>query len=83
MLQASVPNTCEVIPNRKGTAPIMVFRFPESRFGHKASLYALPGVPFEALGALEDILEEQQIVASGVAEKYDNLRKENDKRSLC
>ena len=58
MLQASVPNTCEVIPNRKGTAPIMVFRFPESRFGHKASLYSLPGVPFEALGALEDILQD-------------------------
>ena len=58
LLQASVPNTCEVIPNRKGTAPIMVFRFPESRFGHKASLYSLPGVPFEALGALEDILED-------------------------
>ena len=58
MLQASVPNTCEVIPNRKGTAPIMVFRFPESRFGHKASLYSLPGVPFEALGALKDILQD-------------------------
>lgn len=58
LLQASVPNTCEVIPNRKGTAPIMVFRFPESRFGHKASLYSLPGVPFEALGALEDILQD-------------------------
>ena len=58
MLQASVPNTCEVIPNRKGTAPIMVFRFPESRFGLKASLYSLPGVPFEALGALEDILQD-------------------------
>jgi nicotinamide-nucleotide amidase len=58
MLQASVPNTCEVIPNRKGTAPIMAFRFPESRFGHKASLYSLPGVPFEALGALEDILQD-------------------------
>lgn len=57
LLQASVPETCEVIPNRKGTAPIMVFRFPESRFGHKASLYSLPGVPFEALGALEDILQ--------------------------
>lgn len=58
LLQASVPNTCEVIPNRKGTAPIMVFRFPESRFGYKASLYSLPGVPFEALGALEDILQD-------------------------
>ena len=58
LLQASVPETCEVIPNRKGTAPVMVFRFPESRFGHKASLYSLPGVPFEALGALEDILQD-------------------------
>ena len=58
LLQASVPDTCEVIPNKKGTAPIMVFRFPESRFGHKASLYSLPGVPFEALAALEDILQD-------------------------
>lgn len=56
LAQASVPDTCEVIPNKLGTAPIMVFGFPEERFGHKATLYALPGVPFEALGALEDIL---------------------------
>lgn len=56
LAQASVPDTCEVIPNKLGTAPIMVFRFPEERFGHEATLYALPGVPFEALGALEDIL---------------------------
>lgn len=56
--QADVPENCEVIPNRLGTAPIMVFRFPESRFGHKATLYSLPGVPFEALGALEDILND-------------------------
>lgn len=53
--QASVPDTCEVIPNRLGTAPVMVFRFPEERFGHKATLYSLPGVPFEAIGALKDI----------------------------
>ena len=53
--QASVPDTCEVIPNRLGTAPIMVFRFPQERFGHEANLYSLPGVPFEALGALEDV----------------------------
>ncbi len=58
LAQASVPNTCEVIPNRKGTAPIMVFRFPEERFGHPATLYSLPGVPFEALGALPDVLED-------------------------
>jgi nicotinamide-nucleotide amidase len=36
----------------------MVFDFPEERFGHKATLYALPGVPFEAIGALNDILED-------------------------
>ena len=56
--QASVPETCEVIPNRLGTAPVMVFRFPEERFGRKAVLYSLPGVPFEALGALEDVSED-------------------------
>ena len=58
LAQADVPENCEVIPNRLGTAPVMVFRFPESRFGHKATLYSLPGVPFEALGALEDILND-------------------------
>ena len=58
LAQASVPENCEVIPNKLGTAPIMVFRFPEARFGHKATLYSLPGVPFEALGALEDILND-------------------------
>ena len=56
--QADVPENCDVIPNRLGTAPIMVFRFPEKRFGHKATLYSLPGVPFDALGALDDILND-------------------------
>lgn len=59
--QAYVPDTCEVIPNRLGTAPIMVFRFQEDRFGHKATLYSLPGVPFEAIGALDDISEDIRI----------------------
>lgn len=58
LAQASVPDTCEVIPNNLGTAPVMVFRFPEKRFGHKATLYSLPGVPYEAIGALEDILRD-------------------------
>lgn len=58
LAQASVPDTCEVIPNCLGTAPVMVFRFDEERFGHKATLYSLPGVPFEAIGALPDILED-------------------------
>lgn len=56
--QATVPETCEVIPNQLGTAPIMVFRFPLERFGHPATLYSLPGVPFEALGALKDVLND-------------------------
>lgn len=58
LAQASVPDTCDVIPNRLGTAPIMAFHFPESKFGHKASLYSLPGVPFEAIGALEDVMSD-------------------------
>lgn len=58
LAQASVPETCEVIPNKLGTAPVMAFRFNESRYGHSATLYSLPGVPFEAIGALPDILED-------------------------
>lgn len=54
--QALVPDSCEVIPNRLGTAPIMVFRFSAERFGHICTLYSLPGVPFEAIGALNDVL---------------------------
>ena len=56
--QAMVPNKSEVILNPVGTAPIMVFRFPASRFGHEATLYSLPGVPHEALNALEKIVED-------------------------
>ena len=76
--QALVPNRCEVIPNRKGTAPVMVFRFPEGSYN--ATLFALPGVPFEAVGAipsvmgdirahypLEDILH-RSIMVFGIAE---------------
>lgn len=56
--QALVPDTCEVIVNHLGTAPVMVFRFPEERFGHPAALYALPGVPFEAIGAVQDVVND-------------------------
>ena len=56
--QALVPDTCEVIVNNLGTAPIMVFRFPVERFGHEATLYALPGVPFEAVGAIPDVIKD-------------------------
>ena len=56
--QASVPDKCEVIPNRLGTAPVMVFRFAEEKVGRRSTLYSLPGVPFEATGALNDILDD-------------------------
>ena len=54
--QALVPDTCEVIVNKLGTAPVMVFRFDSSRFGHPATLYSLPGVPHEAMGAVPDVV---------------------------
>lgn len=56
--QADVPDGCGVIPNRLGTAPVMTVRFPEERFGHKAVLYSLPGVPFEAAGAMPDVVKD-------------------------
>ena len=54
--QALVPDRCEVIENRLGTAPVMVFRFPKETFC--ATLYALPGVPFEAVGAIPSVMED-------------------------
>lgn len=58
MDQALVPSACEVIPNRYGTAPIMVFHFPESRFGHPAALYSMPGVPYETSGMLPEVISD-------------------------
>ena len=54
--QADVPDTARVIVNRLGTAPIMEFAFDESRYGHKALLYSMPGVPYETLAALDDVM---------------------------
>lgn len=58
MQQAMVPDSCEVIVNKLGTAPVMVFRFDEKTFGHKATLYSLPGVPHEAVGAVGDVVSD-------------------------
>ena len=55
LAQASVPDTCEVIPNPLGTAPVMVFRLEGKR-----TLYALPGVPHEAIGMLRAVLDDIQ-----------------------
>lgn len=54
LAQAQVPEKAEVIVNNLGTAPIMVFR----GLLDKATLYALPGVPHEAVGAIPAILED-------------------------
>ena len=48
--QADVPDRCEVIVNRLGTAPILVTRTPQ---GHV--MYNMPGVPFETEAALADV----------------------------
>ena len=54
LAQALVPDKAEVIVNQLGTAPIMVFRGLEGN----ATLYALPGVPHEAVGALPAVMED-------------------------
>ena len=51
--QALAPENMEVIVNQLGTAPIMIYRSPEG-----STLYALPGVPHEAVGALPSIIED-------------------------
>lgn len=56
--QASVPSGSIVIPNKLGTAPCIVFRFPEEKYSHKPTLYSLPGVPFEAIGLLPEIISD-------------------------
>lgn len=56
LAQAQVPEKAEVFVNRLGTAPIMVFRGLGD--SGNATLYSLPGVPHEALGALPAILDD-------------------------
>lgn len=54
LAQAQVPENAEVLVNHLGTAPIMVFRNLEGG----ATLFALPGVPHEATGAIPAVLED-------------------------
>ena len=54
LAQAEVPDTAEVIVNQLGTAPIMVFRNVQGG----GTLYALPGVPHEAVGAIPAVMED-------------------------
>ncbi len=48
--QAEVPDVCEVIPNRRGSAPGMIFKKDGSIF------ISMPGVPYEMMGIMEDVI---------------------------
>ena len=54
--QALVPDKCEVIVNKLGTAPCMAFHGlgPNGN----TSLYSMPGVPFETRGLLDDVMDD-------------------------
>lgn len=56
--QAMYPDSGEVIVNRVGTAPILVFRLKSELFPNKPTLYAMPGVPHETATALTDVLDD-------------------------
>lgn len=55
--QAMVPDKAEVIVNKLGTAPIMIFR----NICGKGTLYSLPGVPHEAEGAIPAVVDDIRI----------------------
>jgi nicotinamide-nucleotide amidase len=63
--QAEVPEGCTVIPNRYGTAPGMWFDKSDTVF------VAMPGVPFEMMKMLPDVLDrlKKRIVLPAIAHK--------------
>jgi nicotinamide-nucleotide amidase len=48
LAQAEVPDVCEVIQNKRGSAPGMIFRKGEKIF------ISMPGVPYEMKGMMQD-----------------------------
>lgn len=54
LAQAQVPDKAEVFVNQLGTAPIMVFR----NVNGGGTLYSLPGVPHEAVGAIPLLMDD-------------------------
>lgn len=48
--QASVPDTCKVLLNQRGTAPGMQFE------KEGTTIIAMPGVPYEMMGIMEDAI---------------------------
>lgn len=49
-MQALLPDVCEMIPNRRGTAPGMIFK------KNGQTIISMPGVPYEMKGMMEDVL---------------------------
>ncbi len=66
--QAMVPDSCRVIPNKKGTAPGMVFNINR---GNKSLLFSLPGVPYEMEYLLPSVIEviNNEFVLESIAHK--------------
>lgn len=56
--QAMVPDSCKVIPNKKGTAPGMAFSIKSNK---KSLLFSLPGVPYEMENLLPSV---EKIISS-------------------
>ncbi|MEO6683054.1 MAG: nicotinamide-nucleotide amidohydrolase family protein [Ginsengibacter sp.] len=50
LLQAKVPDVCEVIQNRRGSAPGMIFRKKGVVF------ISMPGIPYEMEGIMEEVI---------------------------
>lgn len=48
--QAEVPDVCEVIPNKRGSAPGMIFKKGKTIF------VSMPGVPYEMQGIMNDVI---------------------------
>jgi nicotinamide-nucleotide amidase len=50
LLQAEVPDVCEVIQNKRGSAPGMIFHKGKTIF------ISMPGVPYEMQGIMNDVI---------------------------
>lgn len=50
LAQAEVPDVCEVIPNKRGSAPGMIFKKGTTVF------ISMPGVPYEMEGIMNDVI---------------------------
>lgn len=57
--QSMVPDKCEVIPNKFGTAPVLSCHWEaKDKYTHAVSLYSMPGVPHETIGMLPYVIDD-------------------------